>query len=71
MCRRLVILYFLWCFLAAAFSEAAQNTDPFPTVPSKKGLQVQMIDDALALGVRHATLNVDLDCLAGARSEGR
>ena len=27
---------------------------------SKKGLQVQMIDDALALGVRHAAINVNL-----------
>jgi len=49
------------CFLAAAApARPAQNTDPFPTRPSKKGLQVQMIDDALALGVRHATLNCDL-----------
>jgi hypothetical protein len=39
---------------------AAQNREPFPAIPSKKGLQVQMIDDALALGVRHATLNCDL-----------
>ena len=28
--------------------------------PSKKGLQVQMVEDALALGVRHAALNIDL-----------
>jgi hypothetical protein len=34
--------------------------DPFAGVSSKKGLQVQMIDDAIALGVRHAGLNVDL-----------
>jgi len=27
---------------------------------SKKGLQVQMVDDALALGVRHAAINVQL-----------
>ncbi|HEV8541822.1 MAG TPA: DUF5722 domain-containing protein [Verrucomicrobiae bacterium] len=32
---------------------------PFPTPASKKGLQVQMVDDALALGVRHAALNVN------------
>ena len=41
----------------------AQNTDPFPTPPSKKGLQVQMVDDALALGVRHAAVNVSLGAL--------
>src|SRR5262245_19291493 len=30
---------------------------------SKKGLQVQMVDDALALGIRHAALNVNLTSL--------
>ena len=34
--------------------------DPFAGVSSKKGLQVQMTDDAIALGVRHAGLNVNL-----------
>lgn len=33
---------------------------PFPQTTSKKGLQVQMLDDALALGIEHATLNVNL-----------
>jgi hypothetical protein len=33
---------------------------PFPKAASKKGLQVQMVDDAIALGVKHAALNVDL-----------
>ncbi len=36
------------------------TTDPFAAVSSKKGLQVQMNDDAIALGVRHAGLNVNL-----------
>ena len=39
------------------------NTDPFPEPGSKKGLQVQMVDDAIALGIRHATLNVSLGAL--------
>jgi len=30
---------------------------------SKKGLQVQMVDDALALGIKHAALNVSLTSL--------
>ncbi|MBI4878730.1 MAG: hypothetical protein HY812_03595 [Planctomycetes bacterium] len=34
-------------------------SDP-PPVPSKKGLGVQMIDDALSLGIAHATLNVQI-----------
>jgi len=45
---------------------AAQDTTPYPTPRSKKGLQVQMVDDALALGIAHAALNVDLGALADA-----
>lgn len=37
-----------------------QDPTPYPTQAGKKGLQVQMVDDALALGVKHAALNVDL-----------
>jgi hypothetical protein len=32
----------------------------FPQPASKKGLQVQMVDDALALGVKHAAININL-----------
>ncbi len=39
-----------------------QAPTPAPA-PSKKGLQVQMTDDALELGVRHAALNVVLSGL--------
>jgi hypothetical protein len=48
--------------LAATSICAAAEPDaaPFPMQKSKKGLQVQMIDDALALGVEHAALNVDI-----------
>ncbi len=41
----------------------AQNTDPFPTPPNVKGIQVQMTDDALALGIHHATINVNITAL--------
>lgn len=34
-----------------------------PRPSSKKGLQVQMVEDAVALGVRHAALNVNLAAL--------
>ncbi|MFZ4763706.1 MAG: DUF5722 domain-containing protein [Roseimicrobium sp.] len=44
-------------------SAMAQNAEPFPTPSSKKGLQVQMVDDAIVLGIRHATLNVSLGAL--------
>ena len=41
----------------------ARFRDSFPVAASKKGLQVQMVDDALALGVKHAALNVNLTAL--------
>lgn len=34
--------------------------DPYPRTRSKKGLQVQMVDDAIALGVQHAAFNIDI-----------
>lgn len=33
---------------------------PYPQVSSKKGLQVQMLEDAIELGVKHAALNFNL-----------
>lgn len=39
---------------------AAPNPEPYPQPTSKKGLQVQMVDDALALGIQHAGLNCTL-----------
>ena len=45
---------------AASALFAAPNSEPYPTPASKKGLQVQMVDDALALGIRHAGLNCHL-----------
>ncbi len=41
------------------FSGVSTYTNPFPEAASKKGLQVQMVDDALALGIKHAALNVN------------
>jgi hypothetical protein len=49
--------------VALAFQDRAVNPDPFPAVSSKKGLQVQMVDDALALGIKHAALNVNISQL--------
>jgi len=42
------------------FSSLTRRKLPFARTHSKKGLQVQMVDDAMALGVQHAALNVDL-----------
>lgn len=49
--------------LALTAVAIAQDPTPYPRAAGKKGLQVQMVDDALALGVRHAALNVDLTAL--------
>lgn len=56
------------CLLCLAAAHAmAQSPDggrigaeAFPVAVSKKGLQVEMVDDALALGIKHAALNVHL-----------
>ena len=45
------------------FAGIAKDTRAFPMPDSKKGIQVQMADDALALGIRHATLNVSVGAL--------
>ncbi|MDX1951010.1 MAG: DUF5722 domain-containing protein [Verrucomicrobiota bacterium] len=55
LCFQLVLL--LPLLLAGA--SAAPDATPFPSAESKKGLQVQMLDDAIALGVKHAALNVN------------
>ena len=59
-----MILRRLLSFTALTFTAAASpNVDPFPTPPNIKGLQVQMEDDAIALGIHHAGINVNLTTL--------
>src|SRR5687768_13171000 len=55
----------LFCFSSLLSTGPAQERDerPFPNPGSKKGLQVQMLDDGIALGIKHATLNVSLGTL--------
>ena len=38
----------------------SRYSEPYPVAASKKGLQVEMVDDALALGIKHAALNFNL-----------
>lgn len=56
-------IFALLCCLLFAAPARAQDTTPFPVSPTKKGLGVQMLDDALALGIHHATINVSLGAL--------
>jgi hypothetical protein len=41
-------------------AQSARYQEVYPTAASKKGLQVELVDDALALGVKHAALNFNL-----------
>jgi hypothetical protein len=57
--RPLLAFMALWVGLASA----APDATPYPVKPSVKGLQVQMVDDAVALGINHAGINVNLPSL--------
>ncbi len=50
-------------FSAAGQPVTSRYNEPYPDAPSKKGLQVEIVDDALALGVKHAALNFNLSQL--------
>jgi len=63
MIRRLAACVLLGMTLSAD-AWAAEGA-PFPTPPDKKGLQVQMADDAVALGIHHGAVNVSLGALMG------
>jgi len=47
----------------------SRYVEDYPVAESKKGLQVEMVDDALVLGVKHAALNLDLTSLFAEESE--
>ncbi len=42
---------------------AAANTYPYPTADTKKGLLVEMTDDAEELGIGHAVVNVEMSTM--------
>jgi len=41
----------------------SRYNESYPIAASKKGLQVALVDDALALGIKHAALNLNLTAL--------
>lgn len=43
-----------------AESFSSRYYEPYPAAASKKGLQVELLDDALALGIKHAAQNINL-----------
>lgn len=48
---------------AEDLDQLSRHREPHPQPGNKKGLQVQMVDDALALGIRHCALNFNLAAL--------
>ena len=56
-------LLLLLALVVGASLRAEPDRTPYPTTPSPKGLQVQMVDDAIELGIHHAGLNVNLTAL--------
>ena len=61
---RLLLPFLLLCPVACASAP-----DPFPRAVSKKGLQVELVDDAIALGVKHAALNLNLTAFADLKGD--
>src|SRR3984885_9911307 len=58
---RSVALFCVACLVGSVSQAFAQSRAPLGA--NIKGLQVQMIDDALALGIKHAALNVSLTAM--------
>jgi hypothetical protein len=48
---------------AGAESISSRYNELYPAAASKKGLQVELVDDALALGIKHAAQNINLTAL--------
>ncbi len=57
------MIAFAIALCVAVQAPSSRYVEDYPVAKSKKGLQVQMVDDALALGVQHAGLNVVLSSL--------
>lgn len=64
-CGVCAVILYAWF----AFQTALPGADAFPAAASKKGLQVQMVEDALALGIKHAAINLNLTGLADLKGD--
>jgi hypothetical protein len=60
--RRCLLLFVLLSVVGPVFGQSRYD-EPYPSAASKKGLQVEIVDDAIALGVKHAALNFNLSQL--------
>jgi len=61
----------LACLCLSVTAGATPDATPYPTTNSPKGIQVQMIPDALELGIHHATLNIRLNALLAPENEAK
>jgi hypothetical protein len=61
----------LAALLISSLAAAAPDPTPYPKTPSPKGLQVQMVDDLLELGVHHAGINLMLNGLLSPAKEAK
>jgi hypothetical protein len=67
--RTMNVPLLLLALAVASTASAARYDEPYPAATSKKGLQVEMVDDALALGIKHAALNFNLCQFVDPRGE--
>jgi hypothetical protein len=65
-CGFLSMIRCLAWLLLFGFAYGAPNGDAFPQPASIKGLQVQMTEDALALGIHHAAININVSAVSDA-----
>lgn len=61
----------LACLCLSSMAVAAPNPTAYPTPSSPKGIQVQMIPDALELGIHHAGINLSLSGLLAPAMEAK
>ena len=64
----IIVVFFSSSSLSLS-AEKSRYDEPYPTANSKKGLQVEMVEDALALGVKHAALNLNITQLIDPNSD--
>jgi hypothetical protein len=64
-------LLLLTSLCLSSMAGAAPDPTPYPTTSSPKGIQVQMIPDALELGIHHAGINITLSGLLSPAMEAK
>jgi len=64
-----IVAALLLSMVCVARSSNAQDTQAFPKPDSIKGLQVQMVEDAIKLGVRHGAINFALNGMYATESQ--